>query len=137
MTTHKKGSKGTGTQPKPRVIKATLDHRQDQERFDLLVQTSGLSQAEYIRRCCLEPELTVVPDCNIQAYVALGKLQRLLQQLLQQTQAQTHAKTVSAILQPLSDFDREQLQAARQELALMRLLVTGVRLESTTEKAVD
>ncbi len=56
-------------------IRADLTSKEEQERFELLVETSGLPKADYIRRCCLDKEIKTVPRGNLLAYGELGPLQ--------------------------------------------------------------
>jgi len=73
------------TRTKPLTIKAVLELQTEQERFLSLVALSGLTKAEYIRRCCLEPRLIVIPDHNIRLYGALGTLHVTLKRAVKQT----------------------------------------------------
>jgi hypothetical protein len=111
MTSISRTAKDKNTKPKPRVIKAQLEHKADQERFDGFVQMSGLSQAEYIRRCCLEPAVTVIPDSNVLVYAELSKLQGTLTQAVQGES---------------SEAVRSLLGNALQEVKTMRLALLGV-----------
>ena len=67
------------------LIQSTLMTKADQQRFEALVQESGLSKAEYIRRCCLEPVVTLVPDANLKLYGEMGALQITLKRLVSTT----------------------------------------------------
>ena len=119
MTSISRTSKDKNTKSKPRVIKAQLEHKADQERFDGFVQMSGLSQAEYIRRCCLEPAVTVIPDSNVLVYAELSKLQGTLTQAVQGES---------------SEAVRSLLSNALQEVKTMRLALLGVKPQETASE---
>ncbi|MBD2033567.1 hypothetical protein H6F86_05495 [Phormidium sp. FACHB-592] len=119
MTSISRTSKDKNTKSKPRVIKAQLEHKADQERFDGFVQMSGLSQAEYIRRCCLEPAVTVIPDSNVLVYAELSKLQGTLTQAVQGES---------------SEAVRSLLSNALQEVKTMRLALLGMEPQETASE---
>lgn len=104
------------TKTKPLTIKASLELKAEQDRFLSLVALSGFSKAEYIRRCCLDPKLIVVPDQNLKVYAELGGLQRQLKQIVKAT-------PIPALEEALS-----QVQALR--LALVGMLDSA---EAVTE----
>ncbi len=113
---------------KPRTIKAVLTLAADQERFDALLQLSGFSQAEYVRRCCLDTPIKVVPLANRLTAAELGPVQinvrRLIKQLTQQVQAQPESTTLAALL--------ATAQAINTDLSTVRRTLMG-RLVAPTE----
>jgi|SRR5579883_525803 len=120
---------------KPRTIKVVLNVAADQERFDALVQLSGLSQAEYVRRCCLGRTVKVVPLANRLTAAELGPVQvtvrKLIKQLTQQVKAQPEFRGLVGLL--------EMAQSINTDLSTVRRALTGrlVKLAVTPEPESD
>lgn len=87
--------KGQVRLPTPRCTQA------ERELFDALVTASGMNATGYILDCCLNPKgkaPTVVPDINIDTYVALGEIRSDIEALLAQIEGQQELEDLLAIL---------------------------------------
>ena len=118
-TTRRPTAKAQTNRLKTRVIKTNLSPDEG-ARFDDLVKTSCLSQAEYIRRACLRQKLNIVPDQNLVMYAKLGTFQKA-------------AQTVLRVGLPVDV--REQLEATLADLKALRLLLIDVDPDAVTEPA--
>jgi|GEM_PF-6566168 len=103
-------AKAKANKLRQQVVKTMLT-ADEAVRFDDLLYTSCLSQAEFVRRACLRLQVNVVPDQNLTLYATLGTLQRSVQTVLNGE---------------LPESSREQLETAVESLKVTRLLLIDV-----------
>jgi hypothetical protein len=63
----------------------------ERQQFDALVAASGMNATGYILECCLNPKgkaPTMVPDINIDTYMALGEIRTDIEALLAKIEGQ-------------------------------------------------
>jgi hypothetical protein len=125
-------TKQEATNDDKKLIKATLTDPKEIERFLSLVQMSGLSQAEYIRRCCLNEEIIVAPQEHLNLYAQLGEVQVMMKNiranlrkiLAQEKEEQGDGDSPSQLEQTISNIE-ERIREVKE----LRMLLIGIQTE--------